>query len=323
MARWSFFDLFKRSERERTRFGMPNALYGYFEIRVDRIVGWVKDVYNCDVSDVQIDVLVRSRHIASVAATAQPENRRFVFSLPIEDRFTSDDLVREEVIIIARDSDGNSGRILLDGATQLELIREHLAEPAAVILDLDFSRGGNARPYLGDGWSGTEDNFTWTEDDDSFISFDAPNESGNYVLRMTTGSLIRKPHLPTQRLNLFINAMQIAYVVCDEAHAQFHEFRFTQDVFAGASRATLHLHHPDAVSPSDLGESQDKRRLAFNFKRLTIVRLLSCCGAIKDLTQPYGSPRCMDQGDEHANPDPALDPAREEAPRIGSTPGEP
>jgi hypothetical protein len=222
----------------------------------------------------QIGVPGRDRVIASCAATAQPENRRFVFSLPVEGRFTGAELVREEVAIIARDSDGNSGRVLLDGATQLELIREHLGAPAIVILDLDFSRGGNAKPYLGAGWSGVETDFTWTENDDSFISFDTPAEPGAYVLRMTAGSLIRESRLPTQKLVVFINATQVAHIDSDESHARFHECKFPHEAFASASRTTLRLHHPDAVRPSDLGDSADSRRLAFYFKRLTLVRLL-------------------------------------------------
>ena len=273
-----------------------NSLFGYFELRVDRIVGWVKDAYDSDVASMQIEVIGRwprqldggeaevastriwasgrGRVVASCTATAQPDNRRFVFSLPVEGRFTGAELVREEVTVMARASNGNSGRVLLDGATQLELIREHLGAPATVIFDLDFSRGGNAKPYRGAGWSGVETDFTWTEDDDSFISFDTPAEPGAYVLRMTAGSLIREPRLPVQKLVVFINGAQVAHIVSDESHARFHECKFPHEAFASAPRTTLRLHHPDAVRPSDLGDSADRRRLAFYFKRLTLVRQL-------------------------------------------------
>jgi hypothetical protein len=273
-----------------------NSLFGYFELRVDRIVGWVEDTYDSDIKSMQIEVLGRwprqfdggeadvastriwasghGRVVASCTATAQPDNRRFVFSLSVEDRFTGADLVREEVTVMARASNGNSGRVLLDGATQLELIREHLGAPAVVIFDLDFSRGGNAGPYLSGGWSGLEADFTWTENDDSFISFDTPAEPGAYVLRMTAGSLVREPRRPVQKLMVFINATQVADIVSDRSPAQFHECKFPHEAFASELRSTLRLHHPDAMRPSDLGGSADRRRLAFYFKRVTLVRLL-------------------------------------------------
>jgi hypothetical protein len=274
MVRWSLFDVFKRRDSTWMPLRMPNALSGYFELRVDRIVGWVQDAYGSDVTHMQIEVLRGGRLIASVAATAQPEQRRFVFSLPVEGRFNGVELVREEVTVVARDCDGNGGHVLLDGATQLELLREHLGVPAVVVFDLDFSYGGNAKPYLGDGWSGTEVDITWTEGDDSFISFDTPVEPGTYALRMTAGSLIYKPDLPARKLLMFINATQVACFVSTESHAQFHECKFPHEAFTCAPRTTLRLHHPDAVRPSDLGESADNRLLAFCFKRLTLVRLV-------------------------------------------------
>jgi acetyltransferase-like isoleucine patch superfamily enzyme len=145
--------------------------------------------------------------------------------------------------------------------------------PEVVILNLDFSRGGNARPYLGAGWSDAETDFTWTENDDSYISFDTPREPGTYVMRITASGIINKPDLPTRQLTVFINTMQVAHIVCDVADQQFNEFKFTHEAFGAAPHTTLRLHHPDAVRPSDLGPSADTRRLAFSLKHLTLVHL--------------------------------------------------
>jgi hypothetical protein len=244
-----------------------------------------------------MDTPLRSgRLIASVAATAQPENRRFVFSLPVEGRFTGAELVREDVTVVARDCDGNGGRVLLDGATQIELLRENLGVPAVVVLDLDFSYGGNAKRFLGAGWSGTEADFTWTEGDDSFIDFDTPAEPGTYALRMTAGSFIRKPDLPARELVMFINATDLAHFVSTESHAQFHECKFPHEAFASAPHTTLRLHHPDAMRPSDFSESADSRLLAFCFKRLTLVRLLP-----PDLASKVRPTASLDQSDGRDN----------------------
>jgi hypothetical protein len=271
MTRWSRFNIFGSA---RKAISVPNTLSGYFELRVNRIVGWSKDGYGSDAATMQIEVFVRGGLIASFAATKQPEQQRFVFSFPVDGRFTTVELVREDVLIMARDSDGNNGRILLDGAAQIELARETLGVPATVIFDLEFSRGGNARPYLGAGWSGEEAEYTWTENDDSFISFDTPTDSGAYALRMTAGAAVRRPERPTQDLEVFIDTTQVADIVYYFAHVQFNECKFAHDVFAGEPRTTLRLHHPGAVRPSDMGPSTDRRRVAFSFKRLTLIRLL-------------------------------------------------
>jgi hypothetical protein len=277
MTRWSLFDLFELSGRAHKNMGMPNSLFGYFELRVDQIVGWVKNRYESDVASVQVEMLCRGCVIATCTAMAQPENHRFVFSVPVESRFTGADLVRECVTLIARDSDGNSGHLLLDGAAQLELIREHLGVPAVTILDLDFSRGGNVRPYLGVGWYEADANCTWTRNDDSFISFNSPREPGTYALRVTAGSFIRKPDLPVQELKLFINETEVAHTFSNDAdgHVRFEEHKFPHEAFTRASTTTLRLHHPDARRPIDLGINGDTRRLAFSLKRVTLARLLS------------------------------------------------
>jgi hypothetical protein len=257
------------------QLGLPNTLSGYFELRVNRVVGWVKDAYGTDVANMQIEVRYHGHAIACFEATAERQNGRFVFSMLVEGRFTGADLVTEEVTIYARDSEGNSGRVLLDGAAQLELIREYLGVPVAILLDLDFSSGGNATPYLGAGWFAADTDFTFTDSDDSFITFDAPRDPGTYVLRITAGAIIWKPSMPTQELMVFLNEAQIAHLVATEAHSQFNECTFTHEAFAGSSAAKVRLHHPDAVRPFDLGINADIRRLSFSFKRLTLARLIA------------------------------------------------
>jgi hypothetical protein len=184
MIRRSLFDLFRRGRRRPTQIAMPNAFFGEFEFRVNRLVGWVKDKYDSDIDDLQIEVLRHGVVIAACSSAPQSGQRHVQFSLPVEGLFTGAELVKEEVVLIAHDREGNRGQLRLDGAAQIELIRDNLGAPSVGVFDLDFSRDGNARPYLGGGWSGAESSFTWTENDDSFISFGTPAEPGTYALRM-------------------------------------------------------------------------------------------------------------------------------------------
>lgn len=269
-----FSRFFRRRQLLHAGVGSPTALFGYFEFRAGRISGWVRDTYNSEVSKLWVEVLYDGNVIASVTATVQADEGRFAFSVPVEGRFSGADLVKERVIVLARDSDGNSGRILLDGAGQLELVREYFGAPAAVIFDLDFGPGGNARPFLGRGWSGPDVDFTFTEDSESFISFDRPVEPGSYALRITTGALVRKPEIPEQELVIFVDDTQIGHISLTEPHVQFRECLFSHEAFGSAASTTLRLYHPDAKRPCDFGWNSDVRRLAFSFKRLSLARLI-------------------------------------------------
>jgi hypothetical protein len=266
--------LWKRRGPTVDRLAFDKALTGWFELRVDRIIGWATDGTGSRVDGMRIEAVRRGLVIASCPATPQPQHGRFAFSMPLEGVFTGADLVTERVTIVARDSDGNNGRLKLDGAAQLELIRDHLGVPCVGILDLDFSRDGNARPYLGAGWSGAEENYTWTEGNDSFIGFDTPAEPGTYALRFTAAALVRKHEPWEQLLAVFLNDEEIGRRSETEGHARFQEFKFQHEAFGGTPRATLRLHHPGAVRPSDVDGTRDTRRLAFAFKRLSVVRLL-------------------------------------------------
>jgi len=106
----------------------------------------------------------RGQIIASCPAVWLPEHRRCDFALPIEGRFTGLDQVREDVVIIAGDSNSKRGEVMLDGATQLKMVRDYIAVSFIPPFDLDFSRDGNVKPYLGAGWSEAEEGLTWTVD---------------------------------------------------------------------------------------------------------------------------------------------------------------
>jgi hypothetical protein len=278
VAGWSLRSLFnRRNAAPNPWMSAGSSLIGWFIPREDTLTGWARDEYGIVARSMVFEVTRDGQVIASCPGTWQPEQQhepgRFNFSLPIDGRFTRKDLVIESVTVIARDSFGNRGRLRLDGTAQLELIREHLGVRAEVILDLDFGRDGNARPYLGAGWYGPDAEATWTQDDDSFISFDAPTGPGTYALRLTAGAFVRRPDPPQQDLDVFVNTSQIASLVYRGWQFRSEECKFSHEAFASSSRTTLHFHHPGAARPSELYDSTDNRCLAIHFKHVTLVRL--------------------------------------------------
>jgi hypothetical protein len=253
-----------------------DRLVGYFSILGDRLAGLV-DAGFFD-GDASLEILVRRAPVVIASCRAWPErgDGGFRFMMPIDGRFKAAELLAESVTVVVRNKRGEAGTMRLDGAAQLELIREHLGVPCEPVIDLDFAHGGNAQPYLGAGWSSAERDFTWTEDDESTISFDAPSEPGTYALRLTSGAFLPKPNIERQDMQILVNDELVGTVAMTDAHMQYDEVRFSGDLLLAGPRVMLRFLHPDAGRPSDFyGESKDHRRLAFCVRRLSVVRLLA------------------------------------------------
>ncbi len=142
-------------------------------------------------------------------------------------------------------------------------------DPAA-ILELSFASTGNVEPYLGDGWSDAEDELTWTEDDDSVVYVPRPTGAGPFLLRLSFGACTA-PKIPRQRLEVYLNDSRIGALDVDEDGPEECEFVLEASAFGGLSIATLRLHHPDALRPSDHFDSDDTRRLAFAFRSIALL----------------------------------------------------
>jgi len=254
--------------------GVPGRLSGIFDIRDGMLVGYVEKIHGMSHTGTTIEVWRQHVRIASVPVSADTGHGKMPFKLAIEGRFTVAELVVETVRLNARNARGDTGPITLDGATQLELIRDHLGIPVEPIIDLDFTRDGNARPYLGAGWSGAENNFTWTEGDDSLVHFPTPRTAGPYLLRLRTAAFL-SVMITAQKLDIYVNEELIAATMIDGQLAEFREFRFDGSLFGTEATTTLRLHHPFAGRPSEHHGTGDARRLAFSFRRLSIVRPLN------------------------------------------------
>lgn len=142
------------------------------------------------------------------------------------------------------------------------------------ILELSFTSEGNAEPYLGDGWSGAEDEFTWTEDDESEVYIPRPTGPGPFMLRLSYGVCVA-PKVPLQRLEVYLNDSRIGTLDVGEDGPDECEFVLESSAFGTLSMATLRLHHPDALRPIEHFDIEDSRRLAFAFRSITLLNAAS------------------------------------------------
>ncbi len=267
---------FMKSRRRLTRpaeVGMPGVIIGKFDIRDDFIVGTVGKVTGRKNGTLWSEAW-RGRKLIAEAPVPDPGGGWLDFKMPIAGRFTLEELARESVTIRARNSCGDTGTLVMNGTTRLELIRKFMGVPVVPVFELDFSRSGNARPYLGEGWSPAEATFTWTLGENSFIIFQSPTEPGTYLLRLTYSAFVAE-FVPIQPLEILINGVSVADFTENHRAVSFREFRVPQTLFNGLAQSTMCLHHPRAARPDESTGTKDNRRIAFCFLRLSLVKLVN------------------------------------------------
>jgi hypothetical protein len=269
-----FFGLLKSKRPE----GPPDVNYfsnvmgGSYNIAGDSLTGTVRRVQVSKDGSVWIQARRRGKIVANYlvpeAKIGWPK-----FKMPIEGRFTVEELGRDIVTINCVNSRGDAAFLVLDGTTRLELIRQYMGIPVEPVLDLDFKRSGNAKAYLGRGWSLAEPEFTRTVGEESTIRFNSPAPPGPFLLRLKYNCFVTK-FVPRQQLDCYINDHLVASFTDDNRNVNFREFRFSASVFHGADESVMRLAHPLDVSPGTFEKGKDTRNVAFCFRALSIVRVL-------------------------------------------------
>ena len=132
-----------------------------------------------------------------------------------------------------------------------------------------FGPGSNSTPYLTYGWTfGTSGKTLWTEGE-SFLIRMRP-VAGAATLHATLKPYLAGGRLSSQRVSVLANSREIAVWSVDRAGT------YSASIPAGASdsqgllRLEFVLH--DAVSPYELGVSEDRRKLALVFYEAVITR---------------------------------------------------
>jgi hypothetical protein len=258
---------------ERAGSGIPNSLTGKYEFCNDTLVGYVVKVPLVSNHGLCVQARREGRVIATWPLDPWGAGDRTPFKIPIDGRFSAREVVCDTITIVANTARGDTGTITMDAANRFDFIRDFFGEPAETELDLNFTRGGNAGPYLGIGWYGASDSFTCTVDYDSLIHFVMPSKPGKYLLRMRYSSYIFSEHRPNQTLGIYFNETQIGEIISQETDSVFRELEIVSAPELLGLAVTLRLHHPDAERPCDHGDSADTRRLSFAFRHITIVRV--------------------------------------------------
>ena len=128
-------------------------------------------------------------------------------------------------------------------------------EPAAI--DIVFGTVGNARAYIGEGWSPPNVDYIWAIDDRSVLTFAPPASAATYRLEMDVRPFVRPPALESH----VFDPLEPGIAVCEVPGA----------LIAGHAEVKIVLEHPHAARPCDFDGDGDDRRLAVMFLRLTLA----------------------------------------------------
>jgi hypothetical protein len=218
-------------------------LVGSFDLLQSRIDGWVTDPDGPERRNIQVSILRKKRggDILIGETSIYNVNRHIPLKFEIEvgSAVSGADLVAEVVEVKAVNSDGTVG-----------LLR---------------------RNYLGNGFSYAEERLTWTVGLQSEILLPAPQEDGDYMLRMLVQPFVNPPLPRSQMLKIYIGDHQLGGVELEKPHQRFVEYRVPSFLFVGQPSFRLRFEHPDAIAPNEVG-GKDKRPIGVGFRRLSLVR---------------------------------------------------
>jgi hypothetical protein len=250
-------------------------LTGWFDFFGDGIAGWAEDTGEPGNSDLTVFVVRGREIIASGRVKEKSTTVGWRFAVETGSRVSGDDVLYERVTVLVRDAGGNTQALRLEGSTQLELIREHMANPVRPLLEIDFREGGNSDDFVMEGWSGQEKIHRWTVGMQSALTLRSPPRArdGTYALQLLLWPFVVLGMLTEQRLQVLINDTPIANFSI--TRQSLLRCAVPSALVSDAPHMIVRFLHQDAMSPASLGVSDDSRLLALAFKRVRLYPVIA------------------------------------------------
>ena len=250
----------------------PRQIQGVFDIYDGFIAGTISGSRRNEEAWVELRTPSSAEPLARTVAERGGEWNTFRFKMPLNEVCTPADLIREHVFVTVRTARGDVGRLAIAGATQMQLIRDHVGETSQEHFNLDFRANGNSMRYRGKGWSNPETWHTWTSGTDSFVNFPTPTDrTGIYLLRLR-GSACINDLVPVQEVNVFLNTSLVGAFTINNKDVFFRELKFSGKSFTLEPESQFRLHFPHAFQPSRIPGNKDQRQLAIALQRMSLLR---------------------------------------------------
>ena len=132
-----------------------------------------------------------------------------------------------------------------------------------------FGQNSDGKVYLRDGWASPETEFVWTAAPVSRIELPKPPEPRDHLLWLIASPFVVNDRLPRQRFSIAVNdvvlgsgeASERAVIECD----------LPGPVLGGGVALAITVMTPDAVRPSEISESGDRRQLGLALERIEVI----------------------------------------------------
>ena len=148
-----------------------------------------------------------------------------------------------------------------------------------------FGIGGDAQRIQHGGWAGTERFFTWSDGAKATLAIRLPSNEHDVRLRFKVAAFVAPPELPSQPIDVLVNGEQLARweVAGPQTFSVIVPARLLELPKALTVRPTfvpepgwlavIDFLIPKAVSPKQVGHSDDPRLLGLQMQELHITKV--------------------------------------------------
>jgi hypothetical protein len=139
------------------------------------------------------------------------------------------------------------------GATEADIV--HPVSPSEDTIVISFREGGNARAFLGTGWSYQEPDHIWMEGDESALTLRLPKSGLDCEIQIDMWPHVVPSVLEAQHLELFANGVRIG--ACAVTGPGVMTTRLPA-ALTGESKLDFLFCHPNGVAPITYGKSDSR-----------------------------------------------------------------
>jgi len=162
----------------------------------------------------------------------------------------------------------NDKRTLSFGLISLRLIEQGTYQYGSII---KFGLEGNAEPYQTEGWSRGSDGYTWTNGHSASLTIPITvPKSPSITLKANLRAAIFPGKVDQQKVYILVNDKNAGEWAIKKRGFQDQKLLIPKTLFTNPNRVVITFNTPDAISPSKVGYSNDKRVLGIAVRSITL-----------------------------------------------------
>lgn len=158
-----------------------------------------------------------------------------------------------------------------DDSIEIEPFPSDTDSTGSLPVEIDFRSGGHGQEFMAAGWSHPELEFAWSLGKCSAVRLPGGGANCDCALKFRAGPMIHHGAVNFQRLSVDVNGINVANLVGRQPTQ--YEVLVPAATLRGHADIEITFRMPDAVSPSKLRRSADRRELGFWLSTLRLEPL--------------------------------------------------